>query len=158
MHKKKFAHIFLIILVVVFAANFRQRQIFKKNVSPTKELGTRENIQSRRLIKRPHVVRYRSHQILVKFKPRLSVQSIHAAIQAYRTSEIAQIPLLNVYQLQIPEEMTVEEMKELTNEDIKEMLGIPLSPIRLKCAILGLKVLEGAIHQYEGGEVGSSIK
>ncbi|MHA2169974.1 MAG: Fe-S cluster assembly sulfur transfer protein SufU [Candidatus Kariarchaeaceae archaeon] len=58
---------------------------------------------------------------------------------------------------EVIEDMTVEEMKELTNEDIKEMLGIPLSPIRLKCAILGLKVLEGAIHKFEGGEVGSSV-
>jgi nitrogen fixation NifU-like protein len=54
------------------------------------------------------------------------------------------------------EGMTVDEMKQLTNEDIKEMLGIPLSPVRLKCAILGLKVLEGGIIKFEGGDVGSS--
>jgi len=56
------------------------------------------------------------------------------------------------------EGMTIAEIKELTNEDIKEMLGIPLSPIRFKCAILGLKVLEGGIIKYEGGNVGSSTK
>ncbi len=56
------------------------------------------------------------------------------------------------------EDMTIEEMKKLTNDDIIEMLGITLSPIRLKCAILGLKVLEGAIHKHEGGEVGSSVE
>ncbi len=55
------------------------------------------------------------------------------------------------------EEMTLEEMKKLTNEDIKEMLGIPLTPVRLKCAILPLKVLQGAIHKFEGGDVGSSV-
>ena len=55
------------------------------------------------------------------------------------------------------EDMTLEEMKKLTNDDIREMLGIPLTPVRLKCAILPLKVLEGAIHRYEGGEVGSSV-
>ena len=55
------------------------------------------------------------------------------------------------------EDMTVDEMKQLTNEDIKEMLGIPLTPVRLKCAILPLKVLQGAIHQFEGGDVGSSV-
>jgi nitrogen fixation NifU-like protein len=38
------------------------------------------------------------------------------------------------------------------------MLGIPLSPVRLKCAILGLKVLEGGIIKYEGGSVGKSTK
>lgn len=56
------------------------------------------------------------------------------------------------------EGMTIDEMKELTNDDIQEMLGIPLSPVRLKCAILGLKVLEGGIIKYEGGNVGRSTK
>ena len=56
------------------------------------------------------------------------------------------------------EGMTLEELKQLTNEDIKEMLGIPLSPVRLKCAILGLKVLEGGIIKFEGGAVGSSVE
>lgn len=55
------------------------------------------------------------------------------------------------------EDMTLDEMKKLTNDDITEMLGIPLTPVRLKCAILPLKVLEGAIHKYEGGDVGSSV-
>ncbi len=55
------------------------------------------------------------------------------------------------------EDMSLEELKQLTNEDIKEMLGIPLSPVRLKCAILGLKVLEGGIIKFEGGTVGSSV-
>jgi len=56
------------------------------------------------------------------------------------------------------EDMNLAEIKELTNEDIKEMLGIQLSPVRLKCAILSLKVLEGGIIKYEGGEVGSSVE
>ena len=55
------------------------------------------------------------------------------------------------------EDMTLEELKQLTNDDITEMLGIPLSPVRLKCAILGLKVLEGGIVKFEGGSVGSSV-
>ena len=55
------------------------------------------------------------------------------------------------------EEMTLPEIKKLTNEDIIEMMGIPLTPVRLKCAILSLKVLEGGIHKYEGGAVGSSV-
>jgi len=56
------------------------------------------------------------------------------------------------------EEMNLEDIKKLTNEDIKEMLGIPLSPVRLKCAILSLKVLEGGVIKYEGGNVGSSVE
>ncbi|MCY3412263.1 MAG: iron-sulfur cluster assembly scaffold protein [Candidatus Heimdallarchaeota archaeon] len=52
--------------------------------------------------------------------------------------------------------MSIDEMKLLTNDDIKEMLGIPITHARIKCAVLSLKVLQGAIHKYEGGDVGSS--
>jgi nitrogen fixation NifU-like protein len=55
------------------------------------------------------------------------------------------------------EGMSLEELKELSNDDIREMLGIPLSPVRFKCAILSLKVLEGAIIKFEGGDVGQSL-
>lgn len=54
--------------------------------------------------------------------------------------------------------MSIDEIKQLTNDDIKEMLGIPLTPVRLKCAILSLKVVEGAVHHFEGGEVGKSTE
>lgn len=58
---------------------------------------------------------------------------------------------------EVLEEMDLEEIKTLTNDDIREMLGIELSPVRLKCAILPLKVIEGGIIKYEGGEVGTSL-
>jgi len=45
--------------------------------------------------------------------------------------------------------MTLDEVRELETDDIKEMLGIELSPVRVKCAVLGLKVLEGGIVEYE---------
>jgi len=45
--------------------------------------------------------------------------------------------------------MTLEEVREIETEDVKEMLGIELSPVRVKCAVLGLKVLEGGIVEYE---------
>jgi len=41
--------------------------------------------------------------------------------------------------------MTIEEIKRLRYEDIKEMLGIELSPARIKCALLPLEVLQKAI-------------
>lgn len=37
---------------------------------------------------------------------------------------------------------TLAEIKEFTREDILEMLGIELGPVRLKCAMLALKVLK----------------
>lgn len=45
--------------------------------------------------------------------------------------------------------MTLDEVREIETEDVKEMLGIELSPVRVKCAVLGLKVLEGGIVEYE---------
>jgi nitrogen fixation NifU-like protein len=38
----------------------------------------------------------------------------------------------------------------LPKEDLLEEIGIPLSPIRLKCAILGLGVLKVALHRAKG--------
>jgi nitrogen fixation protein NifU and related proteins len=37
---------------------------------------------------------------------------------------------------------TLEEVRTITKEDIFEMLGIPLSANRVKCALLSLKVLK----------------
>jgi len=40
----------------------------------------------------------------------------------------------------------LEEVKELTKEDILDMLGIELGPVRLKCALLPLKVLKAGVY------------
>ena len=41
---------------------------------------------------------------------------------------------------------TLEQAKELTKEDILEALGIEIGPVRLKCALLSLKVLKAGIY------------
>ena len=43
----------------------------------------------------------------------------------------------------------LDELKKLTKEDILEMLGIPLSPVRLKCALLSLDTFKNAVVIYE---------
>ncbi len=45
--------------------------------------------------------------------------------------------------------MTVEDVKHITKEDIFEMLGIPLSANRVKCALLGLKTLHVGLYGLE---------
>jgi len=40
----------------------------------------------------------------------------------------------------------LEEVKLLTKEDVLELLGIELGPVRLKCALLSLKVLKAGIY------------
>ncbi len=41
---------------------------------------------------------------------------------------------------------SIEVVKELAKEDILDMLGIELGPVRLKCALLPLKVLKAGIY------------
>jgi nitrogen fixation protein NifU and related proteins len=40
----------------------------------------------------------------------------------------------------------VEEVKDITKEDVYEMLGIPISQNRVKCAMLGLKAVQVSLH------------
>ncbi|MER3400401.1 MAG: SUF system NifU family Fe-S cluster assembly protein [Thermoflexus sp.] len=42
---------------------------------------------------------------------------------------------------------TVEEARSLTREDVLAMLGIPLGPARIKCALLALKVLKAGLYR-----------
>jgi nitrogen fixation NifU-like protein len=41
---------------------------------------------------------------------------------------------------------TLDEVKALGKDDILEMLGIELGPVRLKCALLSLKVLKAGVY------------
>jgi len=44
----------------------------------------------------------------------------------------------------------IQEVKNLTTEGFLKVLGIELSPLRLKCALLGLKTLKTAVYTYLG--------
>jgi len=41
---------------------------------------------------------------------------------------------------------TLEEAKQVSKEDILEALGIDIGPVRLKCALLSLKVLKAGVY------------
>jgi len=45
---------------------------------------------------------------------------------------------------------TAHEVAELPKDELLEEVGIPLTPIRLKCALLGLGVLKVALHRAKG--------
>ena len=50
---------------------------------------------------------------------------------------------------------SLEEVKKISREDVLEMLGIQLGPVRLKCALLALKTLKAGIYglkQWPGEE------
>jgi len=40
----------------------------------------------------------------------------------------------------------LEEIKHMNKEDVLELLGIDLGPVRLKCALLSLKVLKAGVY------------
>ena len=45
---------------------------------------------------------------------------------------------------------TAAEVAQMPKEELLEEIGIPLTPVRLKCAILGLGVLKVALHKGKG--------
>ncbi|HVY55857.1 MAG TPA: iron-sulfur cluster assembly scaffold protein [Thermodesulfobacteriota bacterium] len=47
---------------------------------------------------------------------------------------------------------TVDEIMSLRDEDVLETLGKPISPVRFKCALLGMKVLKKALLTLKGSK------
>jgi nitrogen fixation NifU-like protein len=45
---------------------------------------------------------------------------------------------------------TLDEIKALTKEDVLDELGIDLGPVRLKCALLPLKVVKAGAYGLDG--------
>jgi nitrogen fixation protein NifU and related proteins len=45
---------------------------------------------------------------------------------------------------------TAKQVATMTKEDLLDEIGIPLSPTRLKCALLGLTTLKVALHKGKG--------
>ena len=53
------------------------------------------------------------------------------------------------------EGQSLEDVKKISREDVLEMLGIELGPVRLKCALLALKTLKAGVYgipQWPGEE------
>lgn len=46
----------------------------------------------------------------------------------------------------------IEEVLRLPNEFVLDLLGVKVSAMRMKCALLGLKTIQKAIIQYLGGK------
>jgi nitrogen fixation NifU-like protein len=42
--------------------------------------------------------------------------------------------------------LPLEEVRQIGKQDILDLLGIELGPVRLKCALLSLKVLKGGVY------------
>lgn len=44
---------------------------------------------------------------------------------------------------------TLDEIEQISREDMLDELGVPISPARMKCALLGLHVLKIGIDEYK---------
>jgi nitrogen fixation NifU-like protein len=54
----------------------------------------------------------------------------------------------------------LDEVKKIKRDDVLEMLGIELGPVRLKCGLLALKTLKAGvygIHQWPGEDEGQEL-
>jgi nitrogen fixation NifU-like protein len=45
---------------------------------------------------------------------------------------------------------TLSELKEMDRDDIVDMLGVDISPMRIKCAVLAEKVAQDGAKIYQG--------
>lgn len=52
--------------------------------------------------------------------------------------------------MELVEGRSAQEVAEMPTQELLDELGIPLTPIRLKCAVLGLGVLKVALHRAKG--------
>jgi len=46
--------------------------------------------------------------------------------------------------------MTIDELHDLETDDVTEMLGVDISPMRVKCAVLGRQVAQDGAKIHEG--------
>lgn len=53
---------------------------------------------------------------------------------------------------EIIEGKPLDDVKNISKEDILEMLGIEIGPVRMKCALLSLKTLKAGIYGLEAEE------
>jgi len=102
-----FTSIILVLLVSVSFNNADQDRGIRRTKTPALQdihVG-KDNLRSRNSQQR-----YASGEILVKFRPTLSEVQVANLIEMYQSRAVKKIERLNVYQVQIPEYYSVEEM------------------------------------------------
>jgi len=52
---------------------------------------------------------------------------------------------------------SLEDVQRIVKEDVLSMLGVPISAVRLKCALLGLKVAKLGVYTFLGKQMEEEI-
>jgi subtilisin family serine protease len=114
---KKILFLLLLLSLIVSSFSFQRQRVEKRR--PREAFTQRREILSLNGGQpfRLQGPRYVPGQVLVKFKPTLRDQLIEATMAAYASKKIRRIPRLDVYQLQIPKYISVEEMVYALNQN-----------------------------------------
>ena len=49
--------------------------------------------------------------------------------------------------------MSLEDVERLDRQTVLDLLGVSLTPTRIKCAMLGLKVLQAGLYRYQAEQL-----
>jgi len=51
---------------------------------------------------------------------------------------------------------SIDEVRAFSKDDMLDLIGIPLdkNPVRIKCALLGLKTLKAGVYEFIGAHIG----
>jgi nitrogen fixation NifU-like protein len=52
--------------------------------------------------------------------------------------------------------MSLEDVERLDRQAVLDLLGVSLTPTRIKCAMLGLKVLQAGLYRYQAEQLPST--
>jgi len=62
---------------------------------------------------------------------------------------------ISMLSLELPGK-TLDDLERMTSEDIITMVVVPLSPVRLKCALLSLQTMHKALREYKLQQIAGS--
>jgi len=113
MRKRTLLFIFIVIFIISLSWSFQnfkgKAEKDKKNNPSHQRTGPIKFLEKLQPFRYQGPL-YAPGQVLVKFKPSLSIQSIEETIASYQAKKLDRIPKIDVYCIQIPEKVTVEEM------------------------------------------------
>jgi len=110
LRKEKIVFMILVIFILITTINFQYVKRGKDRDPPHRFFQKDLRVLNNGLPPVSKGIRYVKDQVLVRFKPSLSAQAIRATVSAYKTKRLKRIPNINVYQLELPKNVTVEEM------------------------------------------------
>ncbi|NIM89563.1 MAG: S8 family serine peptidase [Candidatus Aminicenantes bacterium] len=113
MKEKKFLFVLFIILIFSFSWSFQDSRRIEDD---KREKGNTISLNKIAPF-RYQGPRYASGEVLVKFNPSLSEQKIESRITTYKSRNLKRIPRLDIYQIQIPEDVEVMDMISMMSQD-----------------------------------------